>query len=393
MISYKFFLGYILLVTACGPSGSSKKLAKMSLVSGPHHSEIISDPQQLKKYENLDFKKNQPYQKICRIFQRDQSGNAKSILTSYYPSGSVKQSLEGIDGRALGLYEEWHENGIKHLEVSVKDGIFAFGQEAENSWIFDGFAFLWNEEGNLFAQINYLNGKLHGDSLFYFPDGNISLQKRYISGIRDGAYSAWYPSGEIKSKEIYQRGKLISGIYFDKNKEEISKIENGNGFRIKILDDLICYKEYKGGLKEGEVRFLEKNQLLKRVYHTKDDAKYGEEIVYYPNSLQKSLSVEWIAGKMHGLIKTWYPDGSRKSQGEMQGNYKQGIHTAWYKNGKVMCIEEYEKNRVMRGTYFRMQDGKQESCIESGNGVATIYDEEGRSLHKTAYEQGKPVIK
>jgi antitoxin component YwqK of YwqJK toxin-antitoxin module len=81
-----------------------------------------------------------------------------------------------------------------------------------------------------------------------------------------------------------------------------------------------------------------------------------------------------------------------ESQREINNNKKQGSSFAWYKNGNLMLVEEYENDLLIKGSYYKRGDNKAVSKVESGKGVASLYTSEGIFFKKVSYEKGKPQL-
>ena len=108
--------------------------------------------------------------------------------------------------------------------------------------------------------------------------------------------------------------------------------------------------------------------------------------------LRLKLSINWVQGKILGAVKTWYPNGQLESQKNYSDNMKNGIATAWYNDGSIMFMEEYEKDKLVKGEYFRRGDSFPITEIKQGIGTASLFDSEGRFLRKISYHNGKPEI-
>jgi antitoxin component YwqK of YwqJK toxin-antitoxin module len=102
------------------------------------------------------------------------------------------------------------------------------------------------------------------------------------------------------------------------------------------------------------------------------------------------VSINWYQGKIQGLVKTYYPDGSIESQKEMANNKKNGLFSAWYRDGGVMMMEEYDQGKLVRGEYYAQGSKLPLSTIQNGKGIATIHDAEGHFVRKINYLNGKP---
>ncbi len=97
-------------------------LTSINIIDRNGMSETISTEDRMKRYEHVDFLTEQPYQKVLRIYSRDQHGDIRAFVTSYHPNGHPKQYLEIVNNRAHGSYREWHSNGTLKLETYVIGG-------------------------------------------------------------------------------------------------------------------------------------------------------------------------------------------------------------------------------------------------------------------------------
>lgn len=394
------------------------QMTSVHIVDRNGFTETFSNKERVKQYQNVDFLKPQPYQKALRIYERDQNGRACSIITSYYPNGNIKQYLEVVNARAYGTYGEWHSNGQPSLLTTVIGGAADITAEAEKSWIFDGISYVWNEKGDLIAEIQYSKGdldgfstyyhasghvwkivpyergKINGEERVYLDSGEIFQQTTYVCGVKHGCSQRFWFNRQLAAQEEYRQGRLECGQYYDSSGTLISEVVQGYGSRAVFgKEDLSELQAYKRGVLDGEVKVFGKDRRLVRLYHSKDGLNHGEEIDYYDSqtdSPQPKLSVEWRQGKVHGTLKSWYPNGAMESQREMLSNAKNGVLTAWYLDGSLMLIEEYDQDKLVRGDYFRKGEKAPISQVQEGKGIAMIYDSEGLFIQKITYERGKP---
>jgi len=428
VILLSLLLVFLITFTSARKAASSRKkpllLASVHLVDRNGFSESITSRDRLNLFQNVDFLRPQPYQKVLRIYARDGKGDVRSVVTSYHENGNSKQFLEVLNGRANGYYREWHENGNMSLNVKVINGAPDISCGTERTWVFDSASQVWDEEGHFIAEICYCQGSLEGNSVYFHSsgriwktipyrnnevDGTIEIYKdngdllqqvSYTRGVKEGDSYRYWCKDQLAAHEFFRCGKLECGEYFDIQGNSVAEIKEGNGYRAIFGKEAVCeLQKYVGGVLDGDVRVFAPQGQLKRLYHAKNNIKNGEETEYYfDNSLcpldglpQPKLSFNWNEGKVHGLSKTWYPNGNLESQREMANNEKNGILTSWYRDGNLMLIEEYEKNKLIRGDYFRMGEKNPVSQVAHGKGTATIYDANGHFMHKIAYENGVPT--
>ncbi|MBA3958085.1 MAG: hypothetical protein H0X51_06810 [Parachlamydiaceae bacterium] len=416
----------VLLMTGCQRSYDVDNppepvLSTINIIDRNGFAETISSEDRLARYTNVDFCSTQPYQKVLRVYGRDFVGNICARINSYHPNGQPKQYLEVVNNRAYGIYREWHTNGVMKVEAFIIGGEADIDTGSERSWLFDGTSYAWDECGNLLAEILYCHGELQGSSAYYHSNGNIwkkftcekgfihgpyevftsegtLLQStEYVFGTRNGPSKRFWSNCSIAADETYCDGLLTNASYYGLNQALICSIKNGSGYRAVFGRESVSeYHQYQSGIPEGEVKILDSTGTLARIYHVKKEVKDGEEIEYYTTLETKTkdprpkLSVTWNDGVLHGLTKTWYPNGVQESQREMTKNVKNGVLTAWYEDGSLMLIEKYDQNKLITGEYYVPNERTPTSVVKSGKGTATIFDSKGNFLQKISYLNSRP---
>jgi len=418
---------FLLLLSACTKSTDSfsplaPQLVSINIIDRNGLSETISNPERLEQYYSVDFTEPQPYQKVLRIYNRDEQGNIPACMTSYHANGCPKQYLEVSNSRACGTYREWHANGQKKIEAKIIAGHADLSAGAEKTWVFDECSTVWDEGGTLIASIPYAKGKLDGVCLYYHANGALWKSVPFSNGVIDGTMELHYPDesllqctqyqrgqkegkstrcwkdGVIAAEEEYSEGLLITGLYYDHESNLICKVNEGNGTRAIFGKEKVCeLHEYHLGELNGEVQVFDQYDRIINRYHVKEGCKHGEEITYYDAvRLQKTLTpkllINWYEGKVQGVCKTWYQNGIQESQKEMSNNKKNGLHTVWYRDGSLMMIEEYQLDKLVKGEYYINGERSPVSTIIDGKGFANLYDADGNFKQKVEYCHGKPVL-
>lgn len=425
------FIMLVLVPTVCLSAKKSQNckkahllpLTSVHIVDRNGFTETISTKERLDQFQNTNFLTPQPYQKVLRIYARDSQGNVRSIVTTYHDNGNPKQFLEIVNARALGNYYEWHENGKMNVSAYVIGGTADVTPLAERSWLFDGLNRVWDENEHLTAEIMYSQGVLEGVSTYFHTngrvwktlpyvkgdlegcveifceDGSLLQQTYYEQGMKDGVSIRYWDQNRIASQEDYCRGKLEKGLYFDKEGKQIAEVSEGTGFRAVFgKDSVMELQQFIEGNLEGEVKVFAPEGHLLRIYHVKEGIKHGEEIEYYEKSvtsqqpLQPKISFHWYEGKIQGMVKTWYKNGVLESQKEMSNNQRNGVLSAWYRDGHMMLVEEYDSDKLIRGLYYRNGEQSPISQVNEGKGLVTLFSPEGHFLQKIPYLNGKPEI-
>lgn len=411
----KALIIFFVLLAGCASDSARKEspdIVSMQIVDRNGFSETISVKDRLAKYDKTDFLASQPYQKVVRVFRA--GGKISSIVTSYHTNGLPWQYLEIENGRACGAYREWHFNGKIKIEASIIEGTPDISELAQVSWVFDKNSRVWDEDGKKVAEIPYEKGMLQGPARYFFPNGQLSkeipyrkdkiegmltifsdsgsiLEKTvYHEGLKDGEASGYWPGGELRLHEHYEKGLLLEGSYYQKDGQPICSVKQGEGKQAIFQDGMVSsLVEIKNGIQEGEVQSFRKDGTLASRFFIKDGKKSGDEYEYFPSSKPK-LCIHWNDDVIQGVVKTWYENGVMESQREMHGNKKHGLAFAWFKEGDLMLMEEYENDHLVKGSYYKKWEKKPISKVENGKGTATLYDSDGHFLKKITYDKGLP---
>lgn len=413
----------VLLLNGCAIRQASlpgTKLANIHIIDRNGLSETISNKDRLEAYNKVNFVAPQPYQKVMRVYTRQTNGDVRATITTYHENGQIKQYLEIVNSRALGKYREWYENGQQKVEATVIGGVGDIGPSHEKTWLFEGICKAWDDQGHLEAEVNYDKGVLcdntfhyhpngvvwkripfeggliHGKEEIYLENGALLQSNEYQKGQKNGSSIRYWPNGQIAARETYCVGKLVEGEYLDLNSTRVAVICQGEGTRALFGKTNIAeLHEYHEGELDGEVQAFSEDGTLHNKYHVKKGLKHGEEIEYYEKSLHQKtplpkLAVNWYQGSVQGTVKTWYPNGNQESQREISKNQKNGLLTAWYEEGSLMMIEEYEQDRLINGSYFKKGQKLPISKVREGTGMATLFDSEGNFVSKIQYLKGFP---
>ncbi len=420
----RFLFLFVILLGALSPIEAKShkknptcKLSSITLLDRNGLSETISSKDRLAKYESIDFLAPQPYQKVMRVYDSEKTEGQQGQITSYHENGQLHQFLETKNHRAFGSYFEWFPNGQLKVQATVISGISDLSAQAEESWLFDGVNWAWDEEGHLLAEIHYEQGILEGYSFYFHPNGTIWKRAPYHQGKLDGLYEVWLSNGDLFQQHSYQDGKkegvslqywsnsseslayeetyrqgaLLYGSYYNQDGEKIDRIEQGAGYRPVFSKCSIAERhEYRNGYPEGRVELFDEHGQLYSRFTIKDGEKHGVQVGYYPHSQLPHWEVEWDHGTLHGMQRTWYPEGGLENEREVSLNRKNGLLTAWYRDGSLMLLEEYDNDRLTKGEYYRKGETQPISRVELGKGLATLFNGDGLLLKKIRYRDGQP---
>ena len=139
----------------------------------------------------------------------------------------------------------------------------------------------------------YYKGKLHGDYISWHENGKKLTKGKYELGLQEGTWRRWNYLGQKVSQENYDQGKLLSKVEFDYHK-------NGN---------------------------------------LQQEASYNQN------------------GKMHGIIKTWWENGSKRGKFNMENGKLDGMVESWLDNGIKDAEVYFVSDSLTKGTFYYADDG------------------------------------
>ncbi len=412
---------YCLLVLSivflgCASQSNDGALASIQLIDRNDVTETISNDQRLRLMQENDFSLPQPYKKVSRTYKKTAQGKTPGHITTYHSNGELCQSLETLDGRAYGRYQEFFPSGKVRLDATVIEGPGDISPSAQNEWLFDGISHAWDDSGHLIAEIPYVKGYLEGIALYYMPNGKVHRSVTYASGKRHGATSLYNNEGQLigsatyklgvahgrhhfigtatepASQERYDAGALIEATYFDLDGRCITEIRHGDGQKAHFeKGKLRQLTTYQNGQPEGKVEIFRTDGSLESMHILINGKKHGQEWLYHDCGKQTKMLLTWYEDEIHGPTKTWYADGSLQSEREMSHNKRHGHGFAWYLDGSLMLIEDYNQGKLVKGSYLKKGISEPVSTVADGNGTVTLHDADGIHLQSIIYKQGNPV--
>ncbi len=415
----KYLFLAVVLAGCATRTQNPNELSSIQILDRNGFSETISAKERLGIYDKADFLNPQPYQKVVRVFGKASQGKTSSKITTYHSNGGPWQYLEVENGRAHGKFYEWHPNGQKKIDAFVIEGTPDVNAVAQLTWVFDGDSLVFDEEGHLVAKIHYEKGLLEGMTRHFHPSGalfkeiphvkdqihglvqvfdplgNCTEKIDFFEGEKHGSCVAFWNLSQPKYTETYEKGLLLEGEYFNRAGEKIAHVEKGEGTQAVFDDNHLVYLiECHAGVIDGTIdTFNAAGHLVSRCT-VKDEMKNGDEWEYYTSCHSpgdKKLYLQWKNDTLQGMVKTWYENGVIESQREIHNNKKHGQSFAWYLDGELMLVEEYEDDAIVKGLYYKKWEKKPISKIENGKGTATLFDRDGKFLKKVNYEKGIPL--
>ena len=162
----------------------------------------------------------------------------------------------------------------------------------------------WYENGQVWKQGMYADGKRNGPWKYWSPKGIIVKSGSYQNGYPDGEWTFFRQDGTRQRVESYAVGK-----------KDGTWIENDASGRVPIM----------------KVSF-------------KDSRRHGTSIQWFPrtaesvgNELQKLREVEYVDGRQHGKATEWHENGQTKTTIEFRNGKRHGRAAQWDSQGNLLA--------------------------------------------------------
>jgi uncharacterized protein len=326
------------------------------------------------------------------------------VTRFFHENGVVSSEGRLVDGKPDGFWKTYHPNG------QLKSSGNRTNYELDSLWQF------FDENGRLTLEINYKNGRKHGDRITYstnekiveyfendikqkntqyFDAENILfLSIPFLDGLEDGLARRFAADGRVIELMNYRKGFLVNrerinmfdanglehGVWkwFDDEgrlrKEVVFKHGLKNGFQ-KEYDtsgNLVNIEKWVDGLLQENVEELARLEV-RRDYYT--DGKIKVEATYrngVPEGVRREFDddgnitrtyvfrngkvmAEGILsedGQRQGQWKEYYPDGRIKSIGNYTNDKPTGEWVFYHPNGQIEQTGTFNSEGLITGHWL-----------------------------------------
>jgi len=237
----------------------------------------------------------------------------------------------------------------------------------------------------------YAGGVLDGETNYTFPhNDNIQKVETYTDGrlikeihhsitgtpMKETFYqdhgvrhvTIWYEDGTPQAKEVYVKGRLTNGQYFDHNQQVEAKVENGQGNRIN--------RDNYGMLESNDTIF-DGDMTQRTTYHVNGHPKEvipyangvvsGERRTYLPAGEPNTIEM-WELGMQHGTTIV-FSAGEKVAEVPYVSGMKQGLERR-YRNGRTVVEEiTWTQDQRQGPTYTYVGENKKTDWYHNGRRV------------------------
>lgn len=239
-------------------------------------------------------------------------------LSNYSPEDLIDDSLlnqevayDAEDGQQI-LYDS---DGNLYQEFNVINKLL------------DGVFREYHSNGQLRYKLNFVAGRLNGPAKFYAKEGFLYLETTLRDSLFDGLIKGYYPSGVIAFEGMSEKGTL-----------------NGH------------YKQY-----------TQEGALYKEIYF-ENGKREGMAKLYYTETKTIKTEVALKDGIPHGKVRTYYPDGSLKSEKTYVQGMLDGMAFVYDKNGNIQKESMFKDNKRIKSDREKIEDmyGDKGSSLSAG---------------------------
>lgn len=203
MLKYIFGLLTFLLVAACGNDTSEAAVAD----------HVIQVP-------DIDWNFEQTFydQKTSRWRFKSDSNGVSGRIISFFPNGKIAKNISVFNGEKEGDQLTYFLNG--RLRFS----------ETYSANKLHGKVMRWGNEGyTLLAELNYVEGKLHGEQKKWYPTGELHKLLQIRNGKEQGIQKAFRKNGALYANYEAKNGRVFgmkrSNLCYELENEQVVYIQ------------------------------------------------------------------------------------------------------------------------------------------------------------------------
>jgi hypothetical protein len=134
------------------------------------------------------------------------------VIEEFYPNGSIKSETPLKNGLRNGLVKNYSEAG--HLLSTAE-----YVNDLRNGWVIN----YSTENGKPMFKAMYKDDVQHGQLFQYYQEGMLFRESNYVNGRVDGLVKTYWPNGNVKAENFFKMGKPSIGLKeFDKDGNSIT---------------------------------------------------------------------------------------------------------------------------------------------------------------------------
>ena len=220
------------------------------------------------------------------------------------------------------------------------------------------------QNGNIWVETPYKNGKVEGIAKGYDKMGNLHIEMSFLNDMPQGDTRFYTTDKKLLALLKVENGEFISGKCFNdkaltnKDLAEISNTSDEEAY--KYLQEICLKSDSNSTLAE----------TLKECKNETDKMSGCAEREYYKNgNLEREAPFK--NGKYDGIVKWYNENGNLMREAPYKNDKAEGIAKVYFENGKLMAEMSYLNNLFHGDTRFYTEDGKLLALVKGENGRIT----------------------
>ncbi len=281
-------------------------------VADTNNKDSLDQPAIKRQYYDSNWFETDSYNfKYFRYGQVDTLGNWHGRVEDYYKDGTIQMKgaytrglRDGIfiyytqdstyesagrysQDNPVGKWETYHANRQLHTEIRHIDG-------------FSRIQNLWDSSGHQMVTDGM------GEEVYTYPNGSVKFKRTIVEGLNHGFIESYYEDGSLRYKEYYENGKLIKGISYFDNSENIYDASVYFPYPSGGYDAFYNYLSKENGLSsesvDGEVTIRFSVHETSKIFDIRVLKSFKPK---YDNYAKKLLldGPPWIPARSHGLFE------------------------------------------------------------------------------------------
>ena len=118
------------------------------------------------------------------------AGGKIGFCSWFDENGQIRAKENYIDGELNGKRITWFDSGQLRSKGNIKNNKF------------NGRSIFWYKNGQKSSEINYKNGKFNGKFIAWHKNGQIMSKGNYKDNKKDGKWTSWFENGQINTQKV-----------------------------------------------------------------------------------------------------------------------------------------------------------------------------------------------
>ncbi len=342
-------------------------------------------------------------------------GRPHGLLRRWSDNGKLLIQAEYSEGKKEGIHREWYLDGRESSVIGYRHdlphGLWTRydvkGNLIDSGSYENGTGTLWYANGQKASYQEYLDGKKQGAWFTWFADGVMSSEVHYEDNRKVEVEKHWFKNGQISSEQEYD-GTLCHRVWYESGQ---IRLESCRGSEPRIVKrwyetGQISYERRVDSVQEfiwrprrgySPVRdsLMRMADSIRKV--NSGELEFGFELEWYVDGTRKSER-EFRHDRRKRSYVEYYPNSSKKLEGQYVGRLKVGIWVEWRPQGTKSSETDFSAARdrltgeVAYKKLFDRNELKSSSGPVSYNGLKVgkweVFDSSGIASAEQQWKNG-----